>query len=132
MSKMAYQHLTSGIRDGVLVLTVTLKGIDDHDVASALRDELIDAVSAAQTNQVAVDLAALDYISSAGFLPLLVLSRHIADVGGELVLCNLSRFVDEVFMATRLISSDPSHTAPFQSEPTLTAAIARLRRTQGG
>lgn len=129
---MPYHHLTSGIHDGVLVLTVTLKGLDDHDVASALRDELIDAVSTAQTHKVAVDLSALEYISSAGFLPLLVLSRRMADMGGELVLCNLSRFVDEVFMATRLISNDPSHTAPFQAEPTLAAAIARLRGTQGG
>ena len=44
-----------------------------------------------------VDLARLDYISSAGLRVLLVVAKRIQQSGGKVVLCTLSANVKEVF-----------------------------------
>jgi anti-anti-sigma factor len=66
-----------------------------------------------------VDLAAVEYISSAGLRVLLRLVSRLREVQGELVLCSLTHAVREVFELAGFM-------AVFAVEPTRPQAVARL------
>ena len=129
MSEPEYRHLKTSTEQGVVVLTVTEKELRDEEVCRALREELIDVVDKSQAKKVVVDLGLVEFVASVGFRPLLGLSRKLYDVGGRMVLCNLSKIVADVFYTTRLLISSRPTEAPFQEEPDLAAAIANLNGT---
>jgi anti-anti-sigma factor len=51
-----------------------------------------------------LDLAALDYISSAGLGSILRLAKKLEELGGAALLCGLRGLVREVFEVTNLLS----------------------------
>ena len=54
------------------------------------------------------------------------LNRKVREREGRLILCRLSREVESVFVATRLISSGRSMPATFESHPDVPSSIASL------
>lgn len=68
---------------------------------------------------VLVDLAAVDYISSAGLRVFLVLAKRLKDERGRLVLCALPQPVRQVFHLAGFMPL-------FTVEPSREAALARL------
>jgi anti-anti-sigma factor len=131
MSTQPFAHLTSAVEQGVLVLTVTEPKLrsDAFDLVEELRQELLQAVMDAKARKVAVDLRQVEYFGSAGIRPLLGLRRHLQELGGQLVLCNLSQDVEEVLLVTRLISPGGQTPATFDVEPDVPAAVARLNQS---
>jgi anti-anti-sigma factor len=69
------------------------------------------------------------YLSSAGIRPLLALNRQVREREGRLVLCGLTRDVESVFVATRLVSTTRSVPATFENAPDVPSAIASLYQT---
>ena len=121
------RHLQARTEQGVLVLTIVDDHVQTDTVAEELRDELLAVLDGVKPTAVALDFRNVQYLSSAGFRPLLSLRRKLHEVGGRLVLCGLNPEVANVFRLTRLISTSSSYSAPFEAEADVPAAVARLR-----
>lgn len=52
--------------------------------------------------RVVLDLSGVEYISSGGLRVIIMLTKALERIGGELKLCGLSPFVSEVFKITNL------------------------------
>jgi anti-anti-sigma factor len=88
---------------------------------------MLDAVARANVNKVAVNLRAVQYMSSVGFRPLLQLYGKLKESGGgRIVLCHLAPVVQEVLHVTRLVSTGGSFRAPFEERPDVESAVAAL------
>jgi anti-anti-sigma factor len=118
--------LESRIDRGVLVLTIDRKQIEGEDVAMALKEELLSAVTSYNIFNVVLDLKNTRYVSSIAFWPLLALRRHLADQGGRLLICGLTGMVHDIFTSTKMVSSSGALNAPFEMAPDLESAIAQL------
>jgi anti-sigma B factor antagonist len=129
MPETPFHHLDNRIEQGVLVLTITARQIEGELIAGTLSNELQAAVAEAGCSMVVIDLGQIQYISSVALGPLLKLRRTIRDEGGQMILCNLSRSVGDVFYTTRLVSSSGDFTAPFEIAPDVPTAVARLAGT---
>lgn len=91
-------QMTEGERSGWWVVSV--RGRADAEAA----DELEAALRAAleQHPKVAADLAALDYISSAGLRAVLQAARAAQSKNAEFAVCSLSKPVQRVFTVSGL------------------------------
>jgi anti-sigma B factor antagonist len=79
-------------RDGILVLTPS--GRFDSVTSVDLEQRLI---AVAGERRLVVDLAGVEYVSSAGLRVFLKLARRVKDAGGELLLCAMGEPVRQVF-----------------------------------
>lgn len=128
MTETQELHIDTRLEQGVLVLTFRDKDIQTDSLAETLRDQLLDAVQKQKSDKVILDFQNVEYLSSAGFRPLLSLRRHLHEKGGRMVLCNLHPDVANVFRITRLISTTRTSTAPFEKEDDLAAALTHITR----
>jgi anti-anti-sigma factor len=90
---MSFQHTVTEIQ-GLPVHTV--RGRVDSASAGEMEKSLASAFNAPGQRAV-LDLAGLDYISSAGLRVVLMLAKRAKQTGGRLLLCGLSASVREVF-----------------------------------
>jgi anti-anti-sigma factor len=130
MSAPKARHLKERTEQQILVLTVTTPQLRGDELADELAAELLDAVARHGAARVVLDLAAVQYLSSVVFRPLLQLHAKIKEVRGRVVLCSMSEVVAEVLQLTRMVSTSGSHTAPFEQQPDVPAAIASLLKPQ--
>jgi anti-anti-sigma factor len=98
-----YQHISVSSRGEVIVLVITDKRIEQHEAATRMSTELIDAVEVSQAKDFVLDMGNLEFISSVGYLPFLRLAKCVNDLGGRLLLANMPEIVAEIFTATRLL-----------------------------
>ncbi len=126
MSEPHYHHLTARVERGVLVLTILETELRSDLLIEVLRQELLAAVEQYNLDRVVLDLHKVRYLASVGFHPLLDLRQKLRARGTQLILCGLSPVLTEVFRVTRLVRTGPTGVAPFESEPDVNAAIARL------
>jgi stage II sporulation protein AA (anti-sigma F factor antagonist) len=122
MSEEASKYLSCP----VVVLRLTESQVTGDTVADALRDELLGAYQGSGAVHVVVDLQQVGFLSSAGLRPLLTLNRSVRERGGRLLLCGLSPHVEEVFTATRLVSTHGAAPAAFEKFPDVPSAVAGL------
>ncbi len=81
-------------KDGIIELSVSGR----LDAVSAIEaDKDFNSVVDAGHDRLLINLANLNYISSAGLRVLLVVAKRIQQSGGNIVLCALSSNVKEVF-----------------------------------
>jgi anti-anti-sigma factor len=125
MSQPRYRHLKTKSEQGVLVLTPTPSRLEGDAMAQSLVEETQAAVSHADAKKVVLDMEHVEYLTSANFRPLLALRKKLKEVGGRMVLCNLSPVVVEMFQTTRLIGSAGAF---FEVQPDVDAAVASLLR----
>ena len=115
---------SGSVHGNVLVITILEEKIRSPETSHALRDEILSLVNGCKLDRVVVDLQHVTFMGSVGFLAFLAVRRRLEV--GQIVLCNISRPVRDMFELCRLISKDPSTTAAFEAEDTLEAALARL------
>ena len=122
MPEPQYRYLITSTHayPGVLLVTLTESHVRSDELADALRDELLDAVTRSGVKQVVLNFGQVVFISSAGLRPLIRLRRKLQDEGGQLRICNLSESVADVFNTTRIF------TAPFEIQPDVPSAVANL------
>src|SRR5262249_26210374 len=130
MSAPNYRHLKVRLEQQVLVLSVTTPQLRGDELADELGAELLDAVACHATHRVVLDLAAVQYLSSVTFRPLLQLYARINELHGRVVLCSMSEVVAEVLQLTRMVSTSGSHSAPFEQQPDVPAAVASLTKAE--
>jgi anti-anti-sigma factor len=121
-------HLKEHTEQQVLVLTVTTPQLRGDELADELGAQMLDAVARHGANRVVLDLTAVQYLSSVVFRPLLQLHAKIKEAHGRVVLCSMSEVVAEVLQLTRMVSTSGSHTAPFEQQPDVPAAVASLMK----
>jgi anti-anti-sigma factor len=126
MSERRFQHVTTP----VVVVRIKETQVMGDTLAEALRDEFLMVYLPSGATNVVIDFQMVTYLSSAGFRPLLSLNRQVRERGGRLVLCNLSKEVEEIFAVTRLISSSKSLPATFEVQKDVPAAVAALYASQ--
>lgn len=78
------------------VKIVAFSGSLDTGTSLDAERHLVELIDQGQ-RKLMVDFAELDYVSSAGLRILLVTSKKLSGVGGQLRLCNLNETVQEVF-----------------------------------
>jgi anti-anti-sigma factor len=103
--------------DDMLILAVTgrLGTVSSGTLVDALSQEI-----RAGHLRLLVDLAGVDYVSSAGLGALQDIAQRLHESGGELILCALSEPVRLVFDLAGLLPA-------FAIEPSRAAGLARLR-----
>jgi anti-anti-sigma factor len=100
------------------VNVVAPSGRIDTTTSPSVEDTLQTIVSGGARDLV-VDLRQVEYISSAGLRVLLVAAKRIRDLGGRLVLCDMTEPVRQVFQLAGFLPL-------FAIEPSREAAVARL------
>lgn len=85
------------------VVVVAVSGRVDHANADQFRTQLWPHVMgcAAGGDRLVLDLAALEYISSAGLRVLMLASRQAKSRDGTLIVCGLQSIVREIFQISR-------------------------------
>jgi len=124
---MAGSPVDSAVKDGCLVLTIKEPQLRGDPLAESLRTEFFKAVDDTGSRKVIVDLGNVELFTTVAFRPLLSLRRKLHDADGRLILCGMSPMVADVFRVTRLISTGNPSSAPFESQPTLEAALAAMK-----
>ena len=109
-------HIQQTDRDGITI--VAPAGRVDTTTSPVLEDALRRAVDGG-ARTILVDLAGVDYISSAGLRVFLVLAKRMRDLQGRLVLCAMGGPVRQVFQLAGFLPL-------FQVEPSQDAALSTL------
>ena len=100
--------------DGILV--VAPQGRLDSNSSGAFETSVLAHASEAR---LLVDLAGMEYVSSAGLRVFLMLARKVKEAGGRLVLCGMGPSVRQVFDLA-------GFTALFAVEPSVAQGQVRL------
>jgi anti-anti-sigma factor len=122
MSESSFKYINCP----VLVIRITESQVMGDTVADTLRDELLSAYERSGAVHVIIDMARVEYLSSAGIRPLLALNRQVREREGRLILCKLIETVHGVFLATRLVSTSKAAPATFETFATVSEAVASL------
>ena len=103
------------------VVVLSPAGRVDHGTAEQLKTALAPHLARCAKGQdhVVLDLAGVDYISSAGLRVMLTLAKKTRDTGGALALCGMGDLVREVFGLAGFLPL-------FAIEPGRDAAVARV------
>jgi anti-anti-sigma factor len=88
-------------RDGVVRLNIAR--LSESDLQH-VRAQLFELAVRRRGQDLCLDLARLEYLSSSGLALLVALHRQVRDAGGCLRLCHVRETVYEVFAITRLTS----------------------------
>ncbi len=120
-------HVHVEQQSGVLVLTINAKEMAEYELCTAIGRELVDAITEADSRAVVIDLHNVEYVASVGVVPFLNAKRCVSQRQGQLVLCHLSDFVQQVFTTTRLLISPGSQNSLFDWTTTREEAIAMLQ-----
>ena len=78
------------------VVTLRLSGRLDTTTAPAFEDKILGRIESGERH-VVIDLAQLDYISSAGLRVIVLAGKRLSAANGKMVLCSLKDRVREVF-----------------------------------
>ncbi len=124
MNENKPQYVSGSVHNDVLVITILVEKVRDAETAHALRDEISSLMDSAKASHVVIDLQRVTFMGSVGFLVFLALRRRVEV--GQIVICNISPPVRDMFELCRLISTDPSMAAAFEAEDSLEAALARF------
>jgi anti-anti-sigma factor len=116
-----YHHITTRSVGPVLILSIGARQLRTPETCYAVRDELQDAVTHTGATRLVLDLGAIESIGSIGLLVFLG-ARRLPTVD-RIVLCNLSKQLEEVLLLSRLLSSDPGHAGPFERAATIEDAV---------
>ena len=112
-----FRYLDVKTVQDVLILTVLEPNLRGDQVAEEIYLEMLAAVDRTGLHKIVLDLGNALLFSSVAFRPLLGLRRKLKELGGHLVLCNLSHALTEIFRTTRLITSHGSSPPPFEACP---------------
>jgi anti-anti-sigma factor len=125
---------TTGLvtRDAILLLTVHAPEVRGEELTAELERLFTAEVQRAAAAKVAVDMAAVTYITSTGVRTLLTLHQQVKKAGGRVVLCGLSEMVAEVLAVMRFIDPAGLRPAPFEVQPDAKAAVLALLAPAAG
>ena len=113
----------------LMVLRINEPQIMGDPLADVIRDDFLTLYKQTGAVHVVVDMANVEYLSSAGIRPLLALTREVREREGRLILSGLRHDVESVFVASRLVSTNRAVPATFEHATDVPAAVAHLYET---
>jgi anti-anti-sigma factor len=120
--------ITTKDRDGVLVITVLDKQLNDVDQVEDWQRQMAEAIRRASPAGVVIDMQRVEYMTSVAMLPLIA-TRSLADeLGAKIILCNLSDSVLQALTVTQLIVERREHVRHLAVAENLDAAILAVSR----
>jgi anti-sigma B factor antagonist len=90
-------------KDGVLVIALEDGESLNEGQAVALRQSLYTSLETKKEPRVAIDLSAVDYITSSGIALLIGTKRRVEAKQGRLVLCGLRPDIRDLFAVMKLV-----------------------------
>lgn len=122
-----YRHITAGIKDDILILTLELEQVKDYVVAEELRYEMMHAAKRFKRKKIIVDLRKMSFMTSLACVAFIGLKAGVRDNHARIVMCHMSEFIRKVFNAKRLLTpSQNTGAVAFEEAETLDDALARL------
>ena len=122
----SFQHIQAAVNRGVVVLTLSVKELQDYDVAKEVESEFVKAYTDAGLSNVIVDVGQLEFLASVGFWPFVGLYHKVKESGGRMVLCNLSEFVENMLMRTQMLINPHAERALFLKADSVDDAVELL------
>jgi anti-anti-sigma factor len=107
-----------------IVLTILASHMRDINVVNQIREAMLEAVAGSQCKNAIIDVNQVQFIGSIGFLAFLAVRR--AEGIENVVLCNMSDNLKELFSICRLIPVNDSSSAPFRVAGTISEALDSL------
>jgi anti-sigma B factor antagonist len=89
-------------KGGVLVITLDDPAALNEGHAAGLRQQLYTTLASRELPRVAIDLSAIDYVSSSGIALLIGTKRRVEAAQGQLVLFGMQPDVHELFKTMKL------------------------------
>ncbi len=112
----------------LVVFSITGNNVLGFANEEDVRNQINAVVVQTEAKHVILDLREIEYLQSAGFVPLLSLRRLIQQHRqGRVILCHLQRDVHEVLLLTKMINEAGDDTAPFEAQPDVPSAVEALR-----
>lgn len=93
------------------ILTLSLSGKLDATNAKAFEEKILGQIESGE-RRIVIDLAQLDYVSSAGLRVFFIATQRVSSANGKIVLCSLKDLVREVFDIAGLSSMFSIHGSP--------------------
>ncbi len=132
LSEFNQRYLTLAEHDDVVVAMVGIAQINDEENIEELGHELFAVVDQYGFSKVVLDLTGVQYITSSVVGKIITLHRKLHRINGQLVLCCLTKGVEDVLSASRMLSYF-AHAATTQeaidllkSEDTVDTNVAEL------
>ncbi len=117
------RSLKSREESGILVVTLDDPASLNEGRSDTFRETLYEVVSNQTDPRVALNLRAIEYLSSSGVALLIGLKRRLDGRGGRLVLCELQPYIHDILSVMKLqdffmiVTDEPSALAALQSSP---------------
>jgi anti-sigma B factor antagonist len=89
-------HMEITDRKAADIVTLSLSGKLDANSAKAFENKVLAQIESGE-RRIVIDLAQLDYVSSAGLRVIILASRRLSSANGKMVLCSLKDPVREMF-----------------------------------
>lgn len=115
------KHRREGNVVVIEILTAELRG---HDVASALRKQLVDIVQQEDSWSIVLDIRQVRFLGSLGILAFLAVRRESPDA--RIMIVNASHQVVKLLTTCRLIATETTDFAPFELADDVPQAVAAL------
>lgn len=128
--KPRYFKLTE--HDDIVVAKFGIAQINDEENIEELGHELFAVVDQYDFQKVVLDLSGVQYITSSVVGKMITLHRKLHRLNGQLVLCNLTKGVEDVLSASRMLSyfshapTDQEAIDLLKSEDTVDTNVADL------
>lgn len=106
-------------RNGCVVLTFVVTKLSEEDNLEQLSHDMLALVDQYQVRRLVVNLAEVEYLTSAVLGKLITLHRRLHRKDGRLAVCGAKDTVEDVFRATRLDEY-------FAMTPDVTTAVTQL------
>ncbi|MCS7167523.1 MAG: STAS domain-containing protein [Gemmatales bacterium] len=127
MNGMSYEHLRWQTRNNVLIVEIVTPVLHGDLIEQQLCDELLTVWQQAQASHVVLNLAAVQYLTSAVLRAFITLRRHVKHGGGRVILCNVhGQDLLKILTTARLITTSGSTPHLFEFTPDLETALAQL------
>ncbi len=110
MSQPQFLNIDCRTEKGVLILNVLQPELWGEELTNAIRDELVQAVDHYGLPRVVLNLEQVQFLTSMGISALLHFRRHVRELGGQIILCNVAPVVADVLITTHLVGG-PSASA---------------------
>jgi anti-anti-sigma factor len=107
-----------------LVVTIHDARLEDTEIVQRLKVAVLAQLKEGSVQNVVLDVAALEFVGSIGFLAFLAIRRQ--RTVDRILLCNLQENVREVFALCRLLSGANYPRAPFLEAKSVAEALKQL------
>lgn len=114
---------TSELKNNTNILIINVEGSILQKTDSEELTEFIESNIAKEINNIILNLAKLDYMNSTGINVLISYLTKLRNSGGELIITNVSKKVEQLLLITKLLSV-------FTVEESIDKGLEKLLQTQ--